>query len=185
MLMPMEVWRYWIPWDWTQKHTKDRLPKVKRQSWGLHLLEGSWGMIYLGIGWILFLLQNAHQIFVLEEKNQVAGHLKCLSEIKCLSMLIYLNLLFPELASCRGSVWLLWLYNLMLIVFSDPTMPKLLGQGLRQSLWILYYPVPQAGFRIIYLGNENCHTPFLLLVVLESCGHTLEAYRNQSLEHSQ
>lgn len=46
---------------------------------------------------------EAHQVFVLEEKNQKAGHLKYLSEIKCLPVLIYLKPL--SLIVCLPEIW--------------------------------------------------------------------------------
>lgn len=44
---------------------------------------------------------EAYWVFVLEEKNQKTGHLKCLSESKCLPILIYLKPLFPDCLLAR------------------------------------------------------------------------------------
>lgn len=49
---------------------------------------------------------------------------------------------------------------------------------------VLDYPGQQASFRTIHLRNESHRTPSLVLVILRSWLHTLEALRNQSLEHS-
>lgn len=54
-----------------------------------------------GMNSLLLSEWEAHQVFVLEEKKQKTGHLKCLSESKCLPILVYLKPLFPDCLLAR------------------------------------------------------------------------------------
>lgn len=118
-----------------------------------------------------------HQVFVLEEKNQKAGHLKYLSENECLPILIYLKPLFPDCLLAREMAPMTTQLNAHHFPWSHCAWVAWQGPG--QSHLILDYPVPQASFRTIHL-NENLQRriPFLVLVILGSWLHTPKAFRN-------
>lgn len=84
-------------------HTQRNIPKVERQGWYLHLLGGSGVFKCLEMGWTLFFFQNGKPTESLFWRRRIkkTGHLKCLSESKCLPILIYLKPLFPDCLLAR------------------------------------------------------------------------------------